>query len=257
MAVTYDWTYREFLDHVKNTPRSEHSQARGFDYSQKGSANFTQTKGLDHALDLASNGWDAGLQQLDPKDGVAMQGNTYFEPNVHGSMPHVQNYIQGLPLTMYQPVSETEYNRPEVTVVFRIGYSADVDSKKVIRFAKAAAGYINKLQQHNNIQVVGVHCSGNMRSGTMVGRITIKELNERFVLNNLAFAFHPSFFRRLYFKHYETTDELRSSGYGVPSSEEEYIKEAKKLTKGTTHIIPCTESVDAQWDDSKILIINP
>jgi hypothetical protein len=212
------FSYREFIDFCKN--RKQHTKARN-EESRTGSNDFTQTKDYQEALDLATTGWNLGLEKFVIEDGVLEGGVTSLEPSLAGCMPHIQNYISGFPQQMYALHDEREYNLPTLHLVVNLAYAAFVDSSDALDFGSSIVTYINTMACTRNIKLTGIFCT-SVNGTTSNQVITLKDFDENLVLNNVAFAFHPSFFRRFWFSFLESKSYW-SSSYGRVHSEYQSI----------------------------------
>lgn len=203
------FTYREFVDRAMN--RERHSSNK--DSSRTGSKNFTQSESFDEAVDFAINGWDLGLEKYKIEEGIMSSGSTHMNPSLAGCLPHVQNYIMGFPQQMYDLYDEREYNLPTLDLVVSLGYAGRVRGSDALKFSKSVVTYINKMSSSHNIRLTGIFSTkqSNTNYDTIV---KLKDFDEAMVVNNIAFAFHPSFFRRLWFSIAESYSFL-SSGYGT------------------------------------------
>jgi hypothetical protein len=203
------FTYTEFVDKAIN--REIHSGNRNG--SRTGTKGFTQSESFEETVDFAKNGWDLGLEQYKIEDGVLTSGTTHLNPSLAGCIPHVQNYIMGFPQQMYDLYDEREYNLPTLDLVVSLGYAGSVRGSDALRFSKSLVGYINKMSSTHNIRLTGIFATKQGGKAEYDTIVTLKDFDEAMVVNNIAFAFHPSFFRRLWFSIAESKSYL-SSGYG-------------------------------------------
>jgi hypothetical protein len=221
-------SYLEFIEYAKNQPKSEKAKNANSNDSRKGDFDFTATKSFEEAVELAEYGWDAGIKQLGLSDGVLVSGNGMeVNENVCGSLVNIGNYVQGLPNNMYEFTEVREYNLEPLTIYIPLTYSARNSSEKALKYTKALIEKINEYQTTNAVKLIGFFDSDQSNGWRYISEVLIKDIDERFVINNVAFAFHPSFFRRLYFAHIETFENLDTSGYGRPLKREislSYIK---------------------------------
>ena len=227
--VIEKFSYREFVDYAVN--RTKHSVCKD-ECSRTGSKRFTQTNSFQESIDYANNGWDLGLEQFKIEDGVLASGTTHLNASLAGSMPHVQNFINGFPEQMFELVDEREYNLPTLDLVVPLNYSHSVDSKNALKFGKSIVAYINKMASTHNIRLTGIFClDWNDERRTQV--VTLKNFDEALVINNIAFAFHPSFFRRVWFSVIESR-EYWYYGYGsnIYKDYREYVKSLFEQNKG-------------------------
>jgi len=176
-------------------------------------------------------------------------GSTEFTPSVVGSVVNIPNYLNGLPEDMFQITDEREYDLPLITIYVRLAYLAKVSAKQALKHCSVLVNEVNKLQSTHNVRIVGIMDTeysnskfNNIRTFTFL-EVTIKDFDQRFVINNIAFSFHPSFFRRLGFKRYEEVYGL-PSGYGTdPSLATVERLIAEKHHRGRTLLIEnCTET---------------
>jgi hypothetical protein len=203
------YSYAEFVHQAVNRTKI----SRASEYSRKtNDFNFFQTNSFEQAEDYATNGWDAGLEQFKIEDGVLSSGTTHLNPSVSGCIPHVQNFINGFPEQMYALYDEREYNLPTLDIVVTASYTAGINGKDAFKFSQSVIKYINKMASTHNIRLTAIF-PVNLEAGNQVACITVKKFDENLVLNNVAFAFHPSFFRRIWFSVLEGK-EFWESGYG-------------------------------------------
>tara|TARA_B110000116_G_C16768965_1_gene552326 strand:- start:510 stop:1277 length:768 start_codon:yes stop_codon:yes gene_type:complete len=206
------YNYREFVDKALNRERHESNPKA----SRTGSSSFTQTESFDETIKFATEGWDLGLEEFKIEDGVMTSGTTHLNPSLAGCMPHVQNYIMGFPQQMYDLYDEREYNLPTLDLIVSLGYAGRVGGSDALNFSKSLVGYINKMSATHNIRLTGVFATKQRNTNYDV-IVKLKDFDKAMVLNNIAFAFHPSFFRRLWFSIAESKPFL-SSGYGQSRS---------------------------------------
>jgi len=220
------YTYASLVDEGMN--RKKHSNCR-VEYSITNTPDFAQTKSLEEAHDFAINGWDLGLKEFKVEDGVLESGATEMQPSLAGVIPHIQNHIMGFPEEMYQLYDMREYNLPTLDIVVNLAYLGWVDGSDALRFSKCLVGYINAMASTRNIRLTGVFATTQSGSREVYDFVTLKDLDSTLVINNVAFAFHPSFFRRFWFGVVEGR-EYWNSGYG--GTIDNYVKIAKKELAG-------------------------
>ena len=235
-----EFTYHSFIDYASNRKRSAESITEKINASEDESkfrTEFTETKSLKEAIDLAERGWDSGIKELKLEDGLLVGGNGMeVSSNVHGSMVNIGNYLQGLPNNMYEFTEKREFNLEPITIYTYLTYSSRVEGSEALKFAKSIIDLVNKYQSTNNIRIIGIFFA-KLNGVDFMQKITIKDFNERFVINNIAFSFHPSFFRRLLFAIYEAEDFIED-GYGYPKSHYDLVTEVKIMETGKAIITP-------------------
>lgn len=233
-----EFRYSEFLDHAKNRKRSEKAKTRGEKSSRNNSrAEWYGTKSFGEAMDFAESGWDSGLEQLALEDGVLAGTGVEMNANVSGAFVNMGNYLMGQPDNMWEMTEKRDYNLEELTICVRLDYSAGISGATALNFTKSIAEIVNEYQSKYAVRLVGRFDSAQANRTNYVVDVVIKDYNERFVLNNVAFSFHPSFFRRLWFSHLEG-ESFIDYGYGSPSDKGKHIKEFQKEYSGKMLITP-------------------
>jgi hypothetical protein len=202
-------TYSEYLEFVNNGDKRYGKSSRGT------GSDFSGTENYEEAIGLAVNGWDAGLKQLEAEIGTLENNQIEFNQNVVGAAVNIGAYLQGQPENMWEFKENKEYDLEELVVYLNLGYNASMSKAKAMKFTMSMVRLVNKYQSKYNVKIIGCVCSDVQQDGVseMVSEIIIKDFDQRFVLNNIAFALHPSFFRRLWFSHMEKYSWI-PSGYG-------------------------------------------
>lgn len=185
----------------------------GRNESREGSNSWTQTVDFKQAYDFGINGWDLGLEQYKLNDATLSNGSTIMSPSLAGCLPHVQNYIMDFPEQMYSLYDEREYDLPTLDIVVQLGYAGRVRGYQAMLFGKSIVNYINTMACDYNIRLTGVFASTQENNHRRFDLVYIKDFDNPLVLNNVAFAFHPSFFRRIWFGIAESRNDL-AYGYG-------------------------------------------
>lgn len=244
------FTYSEFVDYAIN--RKKHANCSN-ESSKKGSKSFTQTESMEEAIELARGGYDAGIKQLDLEGGILADTGIEFSPSVQGSVVNMQNYLLGMPDNMFEMKETREYNMPMLTIYVNLTYTAAVSGREAMKYAKRVTEYVNKFQSSHNIKLVGLFASKQKKD--YVVEVLIKDFDERFVLNNVAFAFHPSMFRRLWFSHVES-ESFWDWGYGSTMGEDKIFKYCKAhLDGGKGIMLPSLQEHGADFSDKHLKTI--
>jgi len=249
--VIEQYTYASLVSEAKN--RKKHSNCSS-DAAREGSYDFTQTESFEESVEFAVNGWDLGLEQYKIQEGILVGGSTEIHASLAGSMPHIQNHIMGFPQQMYQLFDNREYNLPTLDIIVNLAYSAYIKGEDALDFGKSLVAYINKKASTNNIRITGIFCSNQSKNVEAYQMITLKDFDSALVLNNIAFAFHPSFFRRIWFSVLEGKSYWRA-GYG--STVEDYKSVALENLQGSKsdEVIAfktLNDINDFKWDESII-----
>lgn len=252
--ITTHHTYNEFIEFTKTTPRAAGNKTS----SEGGGYSFTKTHSLKEAYYLAENGWDAGISELAIEEGVLASTGVEFNPNVHGSTVNVPNYIQGLPDSMWEMTERREYNLTELEIFINLCYVGGKSADDALKYASNVINYVNEKQKTHNVKLTGYFASRQLNDVTWFNSIVIKDFDQRFVINNIAFAFHPSFFRRIWFRALETTDFIDNFGYGSPKSYDYCIEQITNMKlKHKVEILPSFQHFGHNLDTNKITTLNP
>lgn len=244
--VESEFTYSEYLDYIERTP----VVAGTGDSDKRGDPAWYQTGSLQEAIDLARNGWQAGIDALAPEKDLAVIGNTEVRHDIVGSVVDVGAFLSGSPESMIQFVDMTERDRPRLAVYVHLDYTAGVSGAKAMEFCKTVLRELVKLNVTYSLKLTGVF-SAHQNGCRADEFIAIKETEQNLVLNNLAFSFHPSFSRRIAFRFLETKTYL-ASGYGRPTGQTEYEQlcqeHHKRKNSGSQHlIIPGVDAIGSKW----------
>lgn len=245
-VVEHEFTYTEFIDLCANSSapkRSSHASGR-----------WSGTETFEQAIQFADTGWDAGIEQLKINDGTLIGSGCNFNENLHGSVVNVGAYLQGLPNSMWELSEEREYNLEPLTIYIPLSMLANNSVDKANEFCQTNIDYINRMQSSYNVRIIGVFES-TYQSIIGVENIIIKDYDERFVINNIAFAFHPSFFRRIQFRFCE----IMGRGYGGSHGTQEISQRIKQTnqTGDKCVMIPSLNSLSVgAFTDDQIVKIN-
>jgi len=250
--------YLEFIDYARNRKRSTKSINSNIIDSRNTDSAWNGTETIEEAFSYAENGWDSGIKQMELSDGILSNGNGMLVNNsIQGSMVNMGNYLMGLPDNMLEFSELREFNLEELIIYVPLAYTAGNSLKKALNFAKNVTTIVNEYQSHHSVKVIGVFDTrhGNKR---FINYVTIKDFNERFVLNAIAFAFHPSFFRRLWFSVLEG-ESFISGGYGGSNSYDKIVEEVKEQADVKAVVLPnldCISGESAIISKDRIVKIN-
>ena len=230
----YEKSYHEFHNDVLLTPKPNEQ----YNDSIEGRDTFAGCS-FEKAQEYAKSGWDAGLEQLPLEDGIFTGGTTTFVPNVVGSMVNMGAYLNGTPDNMFEICDLREFTLPEMTICVQLNYLANVETSTALKFTKSIVNIVNQFQSTHNVRLVASFDSIQKDKTRHICKVNIKDFDEAFVLNNISFAFHPAFFRRLYFRYIETYKGI-NSGYGRTTSQELISKEfmTHTIKQGKGIIVP-------------------
>lgn len=223
-------SYREYVSLVAEaTVHPDANYCNPKEGSRTKNSKFTGTKDFPEAIKTAREGWDYGLDQLPIKDGLLADAGIYMNNSVAGALPNIPAYIDGQPEDMFMFNDTTDYNLPELTIYVQLRYNSGWSVREALEYCDNVMQIVNELQSTHRLEVIGVFDKNTRQR--FITWITLKSFDEPMVLNNLAFAFHPSFFRRLHFAHCESLPHY-IDGYGYAVSEKK-VKDYIKANNGS------------------------
>lgn len=238
-GIHYDvFGYTEFVDYCLHTPRHKDAESAS-EKDQTGDENpWSGTQTFEEAVKFAKHGWDAGLKDL--KDYVETDAaKISVSHDLVGHAVDVGRFLTGVPDTMVSFHDESFRDKTPITIYTRLAYNAGFSGKDAMEYCGKILDTIALLSRTFNVKLVGVFTTKHYKTGVDMVMVNIKDTDERFVMNNLAFAYNPAFFRRFWFKWFETTNFFQNGyGQGMDNKMGEG-KEAKLLTK----ILPPQEQV--------------
>ena len=247
------YTYREFIDYVVKAPFSERAKSHSIKSSHKEDAetyHFTQTRSFSEAVSLAKNGWDAGIKALEINKDIIISGGNELNYSPTGSFVDIGSYLLGNPNCMVEFVDKTERSKEMLDIYVSLTYGSEKSSDLALKYAKKVIKTLQEAALKYDVKIIGLCCTNYGVSSEIVS-ICIKDYTENIVLNKFAFAFHPSFFRRLFFKYIEASDNIRP-GYGAPMDEDRIKSWCFKNSKKSFWVLPRLQEDGVNWSDSDI-----
>lgn len=172
---------------------------------------YGKTKDLQETEDFALRGWDAGLELIDVDDiKLNVHGNVMTLNSMAGGVVDIGGYVSGRPDHMLTFVDEVNRNKPELTIYVDIGYNGGFSADKIMKYTIDVMRRCNELQANYDVRIIAVcNLKGRIPSELY---LDVKLLNEPFVINSIAFSFHPSFFRRLWHYYLNSREEIATGG---------------------------------------------
>jgi len=209
----------EFISYLEN-PNAVRidRESDGNNEMWSGSKNFAS------AVEISRKGVDIERIQSE-LDKIPFTGNKDYLPehNVSGAVVDVAAFLEGIPENMVDFPYQDDVHF--VDVVVDIGELASVSAEVFKNKAIAAALLVNDLESHGyraavwvgNFQRQGYNLKGEGQRGPQGygfyhhTLINVKRHREALSLGQLAGCLHPSFYRRMTFRHYE----IMYGGHGL------------------------------------------
>lgn len=251
-VIIKEFTYSSFIEYANSTERVKGADGRIQKSSVENKKSFTGTESYDEAMNLALYGWETGIKELELERDLIIDGQMEFNHEIVGCSVDVGRFLSGVPDCMINFIDRIERDKPELVVYVNLTYSAFNDEKEAQKYAKKILKILVEANQNYSIKLVGTFSTKNDRT-LSIEKVVIKDFYQSFVLNNLAFSFHPSFFRRIWFRFAETTP-YRGWGYGNPM---EFNKMKELLVKNKEEnieswILPSFQDFKLNWDKEDI-----
>lgn len=207
------FTYTEFLDYTQNSKRA--SSADSSDRQNSDKTEWTKTKSFQEAMNLARYWWDAWIKEIEEvMDWIEILWNAEVTYDVSWWFVDVWRHISWQPDSMMQFTDIIPREIERLTIAINFWYCWRVSSKKAMIFLKKALWIIVKHHKSYDMRIVWVLKTEQDDDVIDYTEVIIKDFWQNIVLNSFAFAFHPSFFRRLWFKYIETKEYHDELWYG-------------------------------------------
>lgn len=250
--IIKEFTYSSFIEYANSTKRVNGADGRIRKSSVENEKSFTGTESYDEAMNLALYGWDTGIKELELERDLIVDGQMEFNHEIVGCSVDVGRFLSGVPDCMINFIDRIEREKPELIVYVNLTYSSFNDEKEAQKYAKKILEILVKVNQKYSIKLVGTFSTKNDRT-LSIEKVVIKDFYQSFVLNNLAFSFHPSFFRRIWFRFAETTP-YRGWGYGTPMeySKMKYLLVKDKKDNIESWIFPSFQEFQLKWTEDDI-----
>lgn len=256
--------HMQYEDFVYTTKTDKFSKS-SYDYWDRKDSWYGDTDSIQQTIDYAIKGWDAGLDLIEDDDiKLHVTGFAKTINDIAGATVDVGGYVSGRPDHMVTFVDEVNRNKPELTIYVDIAYHAGWSSKRIMQYTIDIMNKCNALQAHYDVRIVAV-CTLNTYRGDVKNAelfIDVKHLDQPFVINSIAFSFHPSFFRRLWHGYLNCREEIATGGGAGLCSKttvNDSIKRFHKREHGTSSaiILPSLQNDKGELNDmSKYTTIN-
>ena len=192
--------------------------------SELGSEDFTGTRDLPHAIDLARHGWHEGFGELVRLTDRVKRAMDY-SPEVHstfhdyvGFAPDVKAYLEGSPLSM---VNAPVVQKPHVDLFMNTSIDGFVDEADVYRRGAAVLALSEVVEACGTMVDLHLFEMSFIDKDVMLAEFAVKARDERVNLAKLHFPLcHPSWIRRLNFRLIETMPNVTQAwagSYGIPA----------------------------------------
>lgn len=269
--MVHESTSDRFVEHLQYeefvmTAKNDKFHKSSYKYWDNNDSWYGDTKNIQETIDYAINGWDAGLDMIEDDDiKLNVYGNVKTINDIAGALVDVGGFVSGRPDHMVTFVDEVNRNKPELTIYVDIAYHAGWSPKRIMKYTIDIMNKVNKLQANYDVRIVAV-CTLHTYSGDKSNYgelfIDVKHLDQPFVINSIAFSFHPSFFRRLWHCYLNCRKEIATGG-GAGLCSKSRVNESIKRFHNREHgtgaaiILPSLQNDGGELGDlSKYTTIN-
>lgn len=239
------------------------------DSSIDGRDDFHGTRNMQEAVDLALNGWMDGAKRIAKKLDTLPATSEVLPDwmlDVAGSIVNVPAFITGEPECMWR-MSECKRDEHRVAIVVSGVYSGSVTSHQAMNYAVAIAATVRALEASGINPAVYMITTTTGRgdeehfgNDTAGYSIAVREFGEPLDLARIAFAFHPSFLRRIQFGWQEMNSEAIKIGwgrgpYGSVGSISKEVTDKLLGDIGYVALLPALNAISSQHEDKMIATI--
>lgn len=169
------------------------------------------------AVRMMRDGWHDGAKQVDAvlatmPDAVALADAWNLE--AAGRFPCVPAFLSGDPECMWQ-TTEMDGTKPRVCLVVPATYNCTVGPDEVMRYGAAVCATLRALEAAGHgVAIYSVESVRGHHGYNAMQAFIVRDFGQPLDTSVAAFAFHPSFLRRILFANAELTPEFASHGMG-------------------------------------------
>lgn len=214
-VMEYDFdSITEFIDYLDDTPTNMDIWGRRNLASNDDNYEFRQTYSLQEAKDLCKFGFHENFDKLvelklNLEKYIKMSYKRSKQYNYYvGYAPDVKAYLEGNPLSMF---NRQNYQRKHIDIYYNSAVSSSVSTNQIFNRGAITLSFTEMLE--NMGFSVGLHiftmaeCEGQVH----FAKFNLKRAGERLNVQKLFFPLcHPSFLRRLVFRLYEETPDIKN-----------------------------------------------
>ncbi len=167
----------------------------------------------EEAESLALNGWDTGIKSLAPEYTAYRNFGNTPRPSFAGSKINISAIIGNDPRVYYKLKNKVS-SMERLVVWIPLGFSGGNSSDEVLAYGKTALEYVAELNKTFDVSVNAYYFVKVSSEDTYYNySCKLKEFGQNMVINNFAYALHPSFTRVMGFRMQEQA--VYNSGMGT------------------------------------------
>jgi len=207
-------SYTKFINDALNGERNPkyYKKEGAKDYYSDTSSNDWRGGTNEEAEELATKGWDTGIKSLTPEYTAFRNFGNTPRPSFAGSKINIPAIIGNDPRVYYK--LKNKVNAMQRLVVWiPLGFSGGNTSEEVLSYGKSALEYVAELNKNHDVSVNAYYFVKVASENTYYNySCKLKEFGQNMVINNFAYALHPSFTRVMGFRLQEQA--VYNSGMG-------------------------------------------
>lgn len=231
--------------------------------SVTGNQEFTGTRNFEQAVKMAKSGWQDGAKRIAktldslPPDFEVLPD---WSMDVTGVICNVSAFTAGEPECMWR-MSECKKSERRIALIVPAAYHSGIAATVAMNYAIGVAAVVRSLEASGINPAVYSISSHSWRALATYG-IVVREFGEPLDLSKVAFAFHPSFLRRLVFGWLELNPAaveagIASEGYGQPCEvTAEQVREIAGTDIGNIVQLPSLAQVTPHTPDHAIKLLS-
>ena len=223
-VMEYDFdSITEFIDYLDNTPTNMDIWGRRNLASNDDNYEFRQTYSLQEAKDLCKFGFHENFDKLvelklNLEKYIKMSYKRSKQYNYYvGYAPDVKAYLEGNPLSMF---NRQNYQRKHIDIYYNSVVSSSVSTNQIFNRGAITLSFTEMLENMGFSVGLYIFTMAECEGQIHFAKFNLKRAGERLNVQKLFFPLcHPSFLRRLVFRLYEETPDIKygwTHGYGFP-----------------------------------------
>ena len=223
-VMEYDFdSITEFINYLDNTPTNMDIWGRRNLASNDDNYEFCQTYSLQEAKDLCKFGFHENFDKLvelklNLEKYIKMSYKRSKQYNYYvGYAPDVKAYLEGNPLSMF---NRQNYQRKHIDIYYNSVVSSSVSTNQIFNRGAITLSFTEMLENMGFSVGLYIFTMAECEGQIHFAKFNLKRAGERLNVQKLFFPLcHPSFLRRLVFRLYEETPDIKygwTHGYGFP-----------------------------------------
>lgn len=227
---------------------------------------WSGTKNMQDALDLAENGWKKGAEDVENMkrriDAVHPVSPRLVRHSVAGVTPNIARAVAGNPENMRVPDLTKSRKKPTITIVSNMSANCGVSGHAITNRAAAVCALIDRIESKGySVEVISTATS---RGGSWDGEvgfnsavsIRLNESHQPVDIVRMAFGLgHSSMFRRFVFTEWGTHSSCkRGLGMGLGSHEEVHLKKDEDDDLRAVYKLPSAEHKSKYFANEELTV---